>query len=132
MKKKSVKIKLNQSKQNSKSSQKEIETRLSPELFLELKRDLPAKRLAKTHIFLEKFSYEGIPTDLKHIVALHRSVLDRALVDMFSPYSYVRDDVFDWLDLENDAFVYSCERAGIPAETVYVVFKEIQNFVKRP
>lgn len=71
---------------------------------------------------------------------LHRAVLDKALIDSFSPNEVIRKDVEDWLDLDNEDFRYCCELALLEPEGVYasfLLFKKIlrgknakfQNFI---
>jgi len=88
---------------------------------------MSVNRLAKTGLFRR---LDTVYEDLYFYIHLHRSVLDRALVDMFSPYKDVRDDVLNWLDLENDDFIYACERALLEPQQVYDTFIAIKKILK--
>lgn len=100
---------------------------LSADLVRELEGRLTVNRLAKTGLFRKlEILYEEHYFD----IFLHRSVLDRALIDMFSPYDNIRKDVLDWLNLENDSFVFACERALLEPAAVYDTFITVKNILK--
>ncbi len=88
---------------------------------------MSVNRLAKTGLFRRM---DTVYEDLYFEIFLHRSVLDRALVDMFSPYKDVREDVFNWLDLENEGFIFACERAILEPIKVYNTFRAVEKILK--
>ena len=84
-------------------------------------------RLAKTGFFqkteITHFSIEGELT-------LHRKVLDKALIDSFSPHEDTRVDVEHWLDLDNPDFIGCCELAMLAPEGVYASFKAFKQILR--
>lgn len=106
---------------------KDKNLKLTPQLVEELTKKMSVNRLAKTGLFRR---LDPVYEDLYFYVHLHRSVLDRALVDMFSPYKEIRDEVTDWLDLENDSFIFSCERALLEPTQVYNTFLAVKEVLK--
>ena len=81
-------------------------------LIRELKKEMSATRLANVGLF-QKLSYEDEVEDeeLKKIIKLHRAVLDKALLDSFSPAKHIRDEIDAWLYPDNKEFIEACERA---------------------
>ena len=100
-------------------------------LIQELKKEMSVQRLASVGLF-QKFSYDDETEDeeLKKIVHLHRVVLDKALLDSFSPAKHIRKDVEDWLYLDNPDFIEACERALLKPYNVYLVFKTMKQVLK--
>lgn len=82
-------------------------------------------RLAKTGFFKKA----SIPhPNIEGEVMLHRAVLDKALIDSFSPHEEITINVELWLDLDNQDFIDACERALLDPTGVYstfVLFKQI-------
>ena len=103
------------------------ESYLELDLLAELTQRMSVNRLAKVGVFRKM----EIPhEELYFEIFLHRSVLDRALVDMFSPYRAIREDVMQWLDLDNDDFKDACERALLDSDKVLKTFKAIEKILK--
>jgi len=102
-------------------------TLLTQELLEDLIKSMSVNRLAKIGLFKK---LDIIYEDLYFYIHLHRSVLDRALVDMFSPYDEVRKEVEEWLNLDNDSFIFACERALLEPKQVYEVFKAVKKILK--
>lgn len=102
-------------------------TQLPPKLQKELRQRLSLIRLAKTGFFkkaeIPHISIEGE-------LLLHRSVLDKALIDSFSPDEEIREDVEDWLDLDNPDFIDCCEFAMLEPEGVYAAFKTFKSILR--
>ncbi len=56
-------------------------------------------------------------------VRLFRAVLDRALVDCFSIREDIRNETREWVNLDNEDYLISCERAMLEPEKVMQVFE---------
>lgn len=86
-------------------------------------------RLAKIGFFKRANIPDGfdLVADYLH---LNRSVLDKALVDSFSPNEEVRMEVLDWLDLDNPDFLEACDRALLDEEDVYASFKTLRQLLR--
>lgn len=93
----------------------------------ELKKRLSLIRLAKTGFFqkadIVHYSIEG---ELK----LHRKVLDKALIDSFSPHDVIRGDVELWLDLDNPDFIACCELAMLEPKGVFAAFGAFKQILR--
>ena len=100
-------------------------------LIRELKKEMSATRLANVGLF-QKLSYEDEVEDeeLKKIIKLHRAVLDKALLDSFSPAKHIRDEIDAWLYPDNKEFIEACERALLPPKQVYYVFKIMKKILR--
>ena len=83
-------------------------------------------RLASVGLFQKIHTDDG---DVVREVRLHRAVLDKALVDLFSDEPDIKQDVDDWLFMENPDFIACCERAGLDPELVYFVFKHMPKIL---
>lgn len=81
-------------------------------------------RLAKVGLF-QKLPQSDDPVFkfCHNEIILHRAVLDRALVDSFSQSKGIRQNVYEWLDIENPEFLDACERALLDPKLVLVTFK---------
>lgn len=101
--------------------------RLTSNLISELTSTMTVGRLTRTGLFsrLDILDEEGY-----NDILLHRSVLDRALIDLFSPHEALRKDVQDWLRMDNDSFIFACERACLEPDKVYSTFKAIEVILK--
>jgi len=106
----------------------EILVDLIPHSLLDdLKKNLSFTRLAKAGLFRK---LENSTPQIQPEILLHRSVLDRALMDMFSPFESIRKDVEEWLDLDNESFAFCCERANLDYKSVYKIFIIIKEIFK--
>lgn len=85
----------------------------------DLKKNISFSKIAKSGFFRR---LENAKSRAQPDLHLHRSVLDRALLDMFYPVESVRKDVEEWLDLDNESFLFACERADVDPKKVYEVF----------
>ena len=61
---------------------------------------------------------------------LFRTILDKALVDSFSPHEEVSGDVDDWLDLDNEDFVFICHQADLEPIGVYAAFTMFKKILR--
>jgi len=97
----------------------------------ELRQKMSLNRLAKTGLF-QKLPYEhgGGDVSIARELKLHRAVLDKALIDMFAESKETRQDVSDWLYLDNPDFIEACERAFLKPEYVYKTFQTIKEILK--
>lgn len=88
-------------------------------------------RLAKVGLF-QKLPNNGDPIfkECDAEITLHRTILDRALVDSFSPSKKLRKDVEDWLYLDNPEFIDACERAVLDPKLVLITFKIMKKILK--
>lgn len=102
---------------------------LKPELIEYFKKTMNVNRLSKTGLF-KRMSMPENSTNVQADILLHRMVLDRALVDLFSPINEIRQEVKDWLNLNNESFLFSCERAGLEPDLVYKCFEIIEEILK--
>ena len=84
-------------------------------------------RLAKTGFF-RKAAIDS-PT-IERELNLHRAVLDKALIDSFSPRDEIRLEVEEWLHLNNPDFIFACDRALLDPEGVYKTFKLFKQILK--
>lgn len=83
-------------------------------------------RLAKTGLF-RRLPTEGME-EIRRELILHRSVLDKALVDYFSDTSFPPySEVSTWLSLDNLDFIDACERAMLPPEKVFETFVTLKK-----
>jgi hypothetical protein len=88
-----------------------------------LKSKLNLIRLARIGLFKRWSTYNKyVDKELK----LYRAILDRALIDLFSKEDAIREDVEEWLDLNNPDFIFICKSASLKPEKVYNIFKTIQ------
>lgn len=87
-------------------------------------------RLAKTGLFRKLVEYEDVPKEIYPELLLHRLVLDKALIDMFSPQRAIKIDVFQWLDIENIDFLDCCEYANLDPIKVYNTFVVIKRILR--
>jgi len=80
------------------------------------------KRLTKTGLFIKlEVPTEEIRTDL----LLHRTVLDKALLDHFNKDENFRLQAKLWCDLNNPDFIEACDRALLSSELVYSTFHAV-------
>lgn len=86
-------------------------------------------RLAKTGLFI-KLSVNEEYTEIAREIKLHRAVLDKAIIDSFSIVPSIKQDVDDWLDLDNPIFIEACERAFLEPELVYATFKSVKRILQ--
>ena len=90
------------------------------DLIEDLRKSMSLTRLANVGLF------QRLDFDIEHEayreVRLHRAVLDKALVDMFSVVPVIKKDVDTWLSLKNRDFIDAAERAALDPELVYKVF----------
>ena len=86
-------------------------------------------RLARVGLFVRLELHENTYS-IENELLLNRSILDRALLDMFSPDKEVRKDVFDWLNLDNPDFIFICkELCLLEPEKVYETFKQVYKII---
>lgn len=84
-------------------------------------------RLAKTGLFKRlEIPSEEVAKEL----LLHRAVLDKALIDLFSPQTEIREDVENWLDVNNIDFKEACERALLDHNLVFATFKAMKRILR--
>ena len=93
----------------------------------ELRQKLSLIRLAKTGFFQRA---DPVHPSIEPYLNLWRSVLDKALIDSFSPHEEIRGDVEDWLDLDNPDFVSACELSMLEPKGVYAAFKEFKKILR--
>jgi hypothetical protein len=93
-----------------------------------LQESMSLTRLATVGLFQKIPTTEDL-IEIKRDLHLHRCVLDKALVDMFSAIPEIRKDVEDWLSLENPDFSDACERAFLEPILVYQTFIEIKRIL---
>jgi hypothetical protein len=101
---------------------------ITPELLIDLQATMSLSRLSKTGLFqkLDLESSDGIENEL----TLHRAVLDKALIDSFSIRKEIREDVENWLHLDNPDFLEACERAMLDPQLVFEMFKLMKEVLK--
>jgi hypothetical protein len=100
-------------------------------LIRELKKEMSAVRLANVGMFQKLTDINEIQDEeLKKCIRLHRAVLDKALLDTFSPAKHIRDRVEAWLFRENPEFIEACERALLPPDRVYYTFKIMKKIIR--
>ena len=104
---------------------------LTDELIEELTESLSLVRLS-TVGFFKRMPYElgHGSIDVSREIAMHRAVLDKALVDYFSTNRGIRRDVIQWLSLDNQEFVDACERALLEPELVFKAFFAMKLLLK--
>ena len=89
-------------------------------------------RLVKTGFFVKEL--KNLPDSSGAIyndLWLHLEVLDKALLDHFGAHRKYRLQVKLWLDLDNDDFIMSCERANLKPKLVLESFRAIEQiFIK--
>lgn len=100
---------------------------LPNELKKELRQRLSLIRLAKTGFFKKA---EVQHAQVSKELLLHRAVLDKALIDSFSHDTEIREDVEEWLELDNPDFLECCERAMLNPEGVFESFKMFKQILK--
>ena len=100
---------------------------LPPKLRKELRKKLSLIRLAKTGFFKKE---ESPHITIAPELLLHRTVLDKALIDSFSKDDDVRLDVESWLDLSNQDFIACCERAMLEPVGVYKAFHLFKKILR--
>lgn len=94
-----------------------------------LTKEITLKRLYHTGLFVRLVpDYED--AELVAEIALHRAVLDRALLDQFHPNQEIKQDAVDWLDIENVDFQEACQRADLDHLLVHTVFLEVKKILK--
>lgn len=101
--------------------------RLPKELRRELKKRLSLTRLSKTGFFRKA---EVPHPDIEGELLLYRFILDKALIDSFSPREEIREDVELWLDLNNEDFITICTLAMLDPKGVYATFKVYKNLLR--
>jgi len=100
---------------------------LTPKLQKELTKRLSLIRLAKTGFFRKaEIPHPSIAGEL----LLHRTVLDKALIDSFSPNEEIQYEVLDWLDLNNPDFIDCCELAMLEPVGVHSAFKMFKEILR--
>lgn len=93
----------------------------------ELRQKMSLMRLTKAGFFKKA----DIPhPEMASELLLHRAVLDKALIDSFSPNPELRLEVEDWLDLENSDFRECCEYALLEPEGVFASFHLFKSILK--
>ena len=103
-------------------------TLLNQELFDELQNKMSLARLSKFGLF-QKIGYNGTEDINERELKLHRAVLDKALIDLFSNDKVIRQEVLDWLDGENQDFFDACERAMLKPKLVEMAFREVHRII---
>lgn len=93
---------------------------MAPEFIKYLQDNMSLTRLATVGLFQKLDTDEGV--EVNREIKLHRAVLDKALVDMFSTRKSIKKDVDEWLSLSNPAFRSASERACLDPELVYKLF----------
>lgn len=101
---------------------------LDPQLIKELQEEMSLTRLASVGLFQKMGTDDG--PEIAREIRLHRAVLDKALVDMFSPRKRIKRDVEVWLDITNPDFREASERAALEPELVYKVFKSMKEILQ--
>lgn len=86
----------------------------------DLQQNMSLTRLATVGLFQKLDTDDGI--EVRKEIRLHRAVLDKALVDMFSLIPSIKRDVDRWLHLDNPDFREASERAALEPELVYKMF----------
>jgi hypothetical protein len=102
---------------------------LQPELLEELKGKMSLTRLAKTGLF-QKLDPNTNDDELRKELKLHRTVLDKALIDSFSINDRIRIPVEQWLKIDNEEFIDACDRAALNPGQVYQVFMAVKAILK--
>lgn len=85
-----------------------------------LQEKMSLTRLATVGLF-QKLDTDDA-NEVKREIKLHRAVLDKALIDMFSIIPKIKKDVDDWLYLDNPDFIAASERADLDPKQVYEIF----------
>lgn len=101
---------------------------LSKDLEEELAGKMSLTRLAKAGLF-KKLPTDGHEEIRKELI-LHRCVLDKALIDMFSSNKKLKKEIEDWLDLDNPDFIECCELAYLTPEKVYSTFQAMKRILR--
>lgn len=101
--------------------------RISKRLQQELKQKMSLTRLAKTGFFKRA---DVVDPSVSRELLLHRAVLDKALIDSFSSVDDTRLDVEEWLDINNEDFLFCCDLAMLEPESVFNAFKEFKGILK--
>ena len=100
---------------------------LTEQLIEELTKELSLKRLWHSGLFIR---LPIVHEELSSEITLFRAVLDRALLDLFHHDAVIRDDAKTWLDLKNEDFLESCDRADLDHLLVYELFTTINKIFK--
>jgi hypothetical protein len=92
---------------------------------------MSVSRLTKTGLF-QRLPFETGDGDvtISRELKLFRAVLDKALIDSFSDVPEIKQDVEDWLDLDNQDFLDVCAFAFLDPELVYGVFKVLPTIIQ--
>jgi len=96
----------------------------------EIGHKIKLSRLSRTGLFNNDKFFGIEDKSVQADVCLHRTVLDRALLDYFHEDNLIRNDVEEWLDPENGEFIDACERARIEPILVYETFLLVEEMVR--
>lgn len=115
---------------------------LPESLIEELMGKLSLSKISQTKegFFKNSTFFDPVDKSIEREIKLFRDVLDRALVDFLLEVDlntcskdmlYIKADVEEWLDPENQEFVDACERAFLDSDMVYSCFIIIKQIIER-
>lgn len=98
----------------------------------QLAKPMTFNRLARVGLFSNEDALP-IPENAMSVsneLYLFRSVLDRLLLDMFSPNKEIKNEAFRWVQLDNPEFKNFCtELCYLEPEPVYETFKAMVEII---
>jgi len=88
-------------------------------------------RNSKKGLFKNNDFFEELSKAIELEAELFRAVLDRALIDFVDPalHKQYRQEVEEWLDLDNPDFKLTCEAAELPPLLVYKMFFLVEDLL---
>ena len=100
-----------------------------------LQEEMSLDRLARTGLFIN-IDLEDCVHTRDELIFL-RAILDRALIDYFYPPDasykdetgrdvFIKQEVVDWLKLDNPDFIETCQNAELSPEKVLKIFKTME------
>lgn len=97
----------------------------------ELKHIIRFERLTRVGLFNNEQFFDIPDKTIQNDLKLFRTILDRALIDYFHEKDHIREDVENWLDMENKDFYDICMNAYLDPEMVYRTFLLVDEILKK-
>lgn len=115
---------------------------LPSNLLKELMNTITLAKISQTKegFFKNSTFFDPVDKAIENETHLFRSVLDRALVDYLLPVDketcskemlFIKADVEEWLDKDNEEFLTVCELALLDPEMVYTCFHIVDQILKK-